>query len=274
MQRALILQFALICAGCASQLRELRGQSELSNEVGAFVLKYSDADEEVVPRIKMALNASAPALRRWGTLRERVTVEIVPNHQLLEEATHHPGYGWLRAWARYDEVFLQSPRTWGSITPTQSELNELISHELTHCLVYQLSSDRSSWSKKEFPLWFREGIASFTAGQSYRWPSLSELARFLREHPDIDLINHPESVYKSESDMVYSAAHHAFTFLVKRYGEPAVRQILVGMRDGPTFSESFKNVTGTDVSAFAAEFQNLVRQRAQAAQLDSRRQRE
>jgi hypothetical protein len=245
--------------GCAP-LRELRGRAELQNRLGAFVLRYSEEDENVIPQVKQALVAAEPALRRWGSLREPVTIDIVPDHQLLEKAINHPGYSWLRAWARYDEVFLQSPRTWGLVSPTQNELNELLVHELTHCLIYQLSSDRRSWSNKHFPLWFREGIASFTAGQGYRWPTLRELGRFLDEHPEVDLINHPEGLYQSDSDIVYSAAHQAFALLVERYGEPAVRQILLTMRAGPTFPESFQKVTGIDLATFAKEFKSYVQQ--------------
>jgi hypothetical protein len=263
---ALILCAALVGPSCASQLHELRRRAELQTGIGAFVFRYSEEDENVLPRLKQALEAAEPAVRRWGNLREPVTIEIVPNHQLLEKAINHPGDSWLKAWARYDEVFLQSPRTWGPIGPTQGELNELIVHELTHCLMYQLSSDRRSWSSKQFPLWFREGIASFTAGQGYRWPTLRELARFLDEHPEVDLINHPEALYQSDSDIVYSAAHHAFAFLVERFGEAAVRQILLTMRAGPTFPASFEKVTGIDLATFARDFKSYVQQRSRGDQ--------
>ncbi len=252
---------ALLASGCAAQVSELGSRAEVTTQVGSFVFECSDPDASSMVKVKRAVQAAGPPLLRWGTLRDPITLRVLPSHELLEKAVNRPGYDWLRAWARYNEVFVQSPRTWGFIGPTQNEVNQLLIHELTHCMMYQQSSDRLSWSGKEFPLWFREGMASFTAGQGYRWPTLDELGRFLTDHPDLDLINHPEAHYRTESDIVYSAAHHAFTFLVNRYGEAQVQQILVAMRTGLTFPQAFAQVVGIGAADFTADFQHYARWR-------------
>lgn len=251
----------LLLTGCATHAPELRRRAEITIEVGDFILEYSDQDAAALVKVERAVQAAGKPLSRWGAFRDPITIQILPSHELLERAVSRPGYDWLRAWARYDEVFLQSPRTWGLIGPTQSEVNELMVHELTHCMMYQLSADRLSWSAKEFPLWFREGMASHTAGQGYRWPTRDELARFLDEHPDLDLINHPEGLYRTESDIVYSAAHHAFTFLVSRYGESKVREVLIAMRPGLTFPKAFAKGLGITAADFAADFKRYLQSR-------------
>ena len=78
-----------------------------------------------------------------------------------------------RAWAFADQVLLQSPRTWNPVGGADDdELAELIAHEVTHALMYQLMQpgDDPSWAVEEPPLWFREGMASVTAGQGHRRP--------------------------------------------------------------------------------------------------------
>ena len=233
---------ALIAAACAAQLPQLQRRDGLSTSLGTFVIEYSDLDSSALTAIAPAVESAAPPIGRWGKLRSPVKIEVLASHELLEQAVNRPGYDWLRAWARYDEVFIQSPRSWGFIGPRQGEINELLTHELTHCTMYQQSSDRPNWSEKEFPLWFREGMASYTAGQGYRWPNVDELARFLETHPKEDPIAHADALYKEQSDIVYSAAHHAFVYLVQRYGEAGVRDILHAMRRGPSFPEAFLQV--------------------------------
>src|SRR5215472_5221581 len=252
----------IFLAACASQMPGLRHQQRVSTHVGAFLLEFSDADSTAAAQLSRALENAGASIGRWGELRSPVKLEVLPSHELLEEAVNRQGYGRLRAWARYDEILLQSPRTWGPVAPTQAEVTELLTHELTHCMMYQQSSDRLSWSEKEFPLWFREGMASYTAGQGYRWPRLEELARFLQSHPNQDPIGRPEGLYKTESDMVYSAAHHAFTYLVQQHGEAGVRTILHAMRSGPKFSEAFAQVIGMRPDDFAGQFKRYVEGRA------------
>jgi len=85
------------------------------------------------------------------------------------------------------------------------------------------------------------------------------LARFLESHPNQDPLGRLEDLYKTESDMVYSAAHHAFTYLVQQHGEQAVRAILRAMLPGPKFSEAFAQIIGVRPDDFVAQFKRYAR---------------
>ena len=69
-------------------------------------------------------------------------------------------------------------------------------------------------------------------------------------------------MYQSQSDIVYGAAHHAFTFLVNRYGEEAVRNTLAAMAAGQVFPEAFAQAVGIPPKAFVLDFEHYVRWRA------------
>jgi hypothetical protein len=208
-----------------------------------------------------AIRDAVPRLNRWGEFRELVKVYVLGDHQELEHATGRTNYPWLRAWARYGEVLIQAPHTWGLLAPTQSEVNELVLHELTHCLVYQLAAGPQDWSKKKIPLWFREGIAAFTAAQRYRWPTLDELARFYAAHPGQDPLLAGDELYREQSNFVYASAYYAFAFLRKRYGEGAIRELMYQMQQGASFPEAFERAIGISVDAFVREFERYVRWR-------------
>jgi hypothetical protein len=248
--------------GCGAHRQAGPHQARIQSEAGQFVLHHGDRDLQARQKVERAIHAAAPRLTHWGGLREPVHVFILPSHQALEQAVGRRGYDWLRAWARYDEIFLQSPRTWSVFGAAQTDIDELMLHELTHLVMYQQASDRTHWTRKGIPLWFREGMASVTASQAYRWPTLEDLARFYEAHPERDPVGDPEPLYQRHSAMVYAAAHHAFAFFVRRYGEDRVRALLREMREEQAdFRGAFERVTGLGQAAFVGDFTRYVRLR-------------
>ncbi|MGA9526415.1 MAG: hypothetical protein WBV82_33505 [Myxococcaceae bacterium] len=257
-----VAMLGLVLAGCQAHVQRGTHRTQIDSHAGQFVFEHDEVDHPSREKVARAIDKASPELARWGGLREPVHVYILPSHQALEDAVQRPDYDWLRAWAKYDQIFLQSPRTWSVLGASQSDVDELVLHELTHIVMYQQAANRTHWSRKGIPLWFREGMASFTANQGYRWPSLEDLARFLHRNPDTHPIANPEPLYRGESAIVYGAAHHAFAFLVRRYGEDEVREILRAMREEELdFRGAFEQTTGVTHDAFVEDFTRYVRLR-------------
>lgn len=197
---------------------------------------------------------------RWGQLRAPLRVEVLPDHEALEEAVDRKGYPWLRAWARYGEVWVQAPSTWGILGASDAALRELLVHELTHVVMYQRAAGEDDWRRRQIPIWFREGMASWTARQGYRRVKLPEIAEWLRDHPGDDPVGGADAMYRDSDGVVYAAGHHAFAFLVERYGVAAVRALLARMyATGETFPKAFEVVIGLSKESFEAEFDRFVR---------------
>ena len=137
------------------------------------------------------------AAERWGRILEPVVVTIHPTHQALEAAAHREGFPWLRAWARRASVDLQSPRTWSRGRASDAAMTQILAHELTHCVMYQWSALDRSRLNRGIPLWFREGMASVTAGQELR-PKSSDAGRRSQEKKG-DPLAAPEALLKSDS---------------------------------------------------------------------------
>ena len=223
-----------------------------------FQLLYTSADAPEVARIRAGLLSAGPRLSRWGSFRQGVWIRVFPDHESLEEAVDRRGYPWLRAWAFGDQILLQSPRSWSPVpgAAASAELDELLTHELTHALMYQLiePEDGPLFSPdtplEEPPLWFREGMASVTAGQGHRRLSGDDLAAWLLVHPGANLMNPSAELYRTEKEAVYGAAHRAFDLLVATSGDQAVRDVLRGVRSGARFADAFKAATGRGLSEF------------------------
>jgi hypothetical protein len=251
----------LLSTGCTLSRSVKKELLPLETQVGTFRLEYPRDEAVDVAMVQTAIERASPRLARWGRLQGPVTVSVHADHAALEEAAKRPGYAWLRAWARYDGVDVQAPGSWRPLRGTQRDLDELLLHELTHTLMYQVAADQGGWRQKKIPAWFREGMASFTAEQAYRWPTLEQLARILEEHPTWDPLLRPEPLHREQMPVAYGAAHHAFTFLVNRYGEETIRALLQEMSRGPDFPVAFTATVGLPPDTFLRDFARYLRLR-------------
>lgn len=262
---AAAVAFALLTACAMSRPISTSHEPALAARVQApgllFELQYTRPDGAEVGRIGSGLLAAGPLLSRWGSFRQSVRIRVFPDHESLELELKKKNYPWLRAWAFGDQILLQSPRSWNSASSTalQGELSELLLHELTHALMYQLITpeDAPGWAVdapfEEPPFWFREGMASVTAGQGHRRMAASDLQRWSGDHPGADLLRPTPELYRTESEAVYGAAHRAFELLVQLSGDQSVRDVLRGVRTGARFSDAFAAATGRKLAAFEDE---------------------
>ncbi len=244
-----------------------------------FRVQYWPEDERTVRQVVKALQEAAPRVQRFGDLVQPVTITIHPTHDALETAVNRSGYGWLRAWARYQTIDMQSPRTWGLFGASDKKLDELLTHELTHCAMYQLAGDDLTWMYKEIPIWFSEGIATVAADSRERRAGPEDLWRYYhdtlpagsgggepgRTHgPRVpvalpgDPIVDPGPIYQDQSEIVYRAARHAAEFLIARYGEAKVHRILELMGSGMRFPAAFREAVGISDAEFASDFRRYV----------------
>src|SRR3954467_2574666 len=243
---------AAACAGTAPRpsntvQRDLPLAAQARGKAGSFDLRYCSDDREEIERLRSALLVAATPLSRWGTFEHPVAIRLYPDHQSLEAAVQREGYPWLRAWAFADRIFLQSPRSWNDPSPATvvAELRELLAHELTHALMYQLLG-----GAPEPPLWFREGMASVTAGQGHRRPTAEELSRWIAAHPGEDLLEPAPDVYRTEKEAVYGAAHRAFELFLTMAGDDGVRELLLLARGGRLCQDAFSTLTGVSAARF------------------------
>lgn len=234
--------------------------SELVVDGAAFQLTYDAVDTKSARDVSEALKVAVPRIQRWGKFRAPMRVRIHPTHEALEAAVRRYDYPWLRAWARYDSIDVQSPRTWSLLGAQPQHIVELLTHEITHCLMYQSVATETDWARKSIPLWFREGMASVTASQGYRRPTEEELWRYLRTHPEKDPLTDGEAMQQFEQDIVYGASHRAFEHILSRWGDDAVKATMQAMMSGLEFPAAFLQVTGTTASEFAKGYIRLVRE--------------
>lgn len=246
-------------ACCAGPLGALRVETPLTIGGQRFTLKSDEKSAADRQAIESALEKATAGLTRWGGLEAPVTVYLLASHEDLEAAVHRRGFAWLRAWARYDDVIFQAPSTW---TTSPSTVEQLVLHELTHCLLFQRAGTRETWLEKKIPLWFREGMAISTAGQAPLYPSLEDSALWLVRNPTLDAFRDGEVLSEGQSAQMYGIALHAFNFLERRYGTDHLQDLMTTMRKGSDFETAFDEIIGVPVVRFQRDFENYLRLRA------------
>lgn len=249
----------LLCA-CANPLHTLHQRRTVALDGAQVTVAWGHDDDQAERQVTKALTRALPELNRWGGLTSPVTLSVLPTHEALEQVTGRSGYGWLRAWGRYDEVWLQSPRTWPHGT-RDSDLIERLTHELTHCLLFQRSATAATWEQTAIPFWFREGMATVTARQGYLFASLEDLARWQTSQPTLDVFEQGEAISVAHFDQAYGVSHHAMTFFLKRYTDEALLAVMRAMSAGQAFDRAFVTAIGLTPAAFAREFNHYLRWR-------------
>jgi hypothetical protein len=213
---------------------------------------YTFDDRKIWREIADALNYAFRTTKHWGGLRSNLTIRIFPSHRALEDAVNVK-YPWLRAWAMYDEIYLQSPRTWWSGN-YRDALSELLAHELTHVLMYQMCCHKADWHKRDIPFWFVEGMASVTARQGYRrWPK-AKLSKFLQTPHGRNIWLRPENNLQHDQAASYSLAHWMFVRLLQNGGPAKVRQLLEQLQRVSTFTVAFFLTYGQTTNQFITQF--------------------
>lgn len=252
------LALLLAASGCVTPLASLTRVTTVTAGAQRFELKSQpDATEDEL-RLRRSLERAVPKLERWGGLQGPVTIRVAPTHDELERAVGRNGFDWLRAWAQYDDLIIQSPGSWAG---TDRDVDELVVHELSHCLLFQRAGTRQTWATKGIPLWFREGMATVTAEQGLRFPSLEDLADWLLRTGASDVFGQAEALSQTAYGQIYGLSFHAMRFLLRRYGDSAVTKTMEGMGSGSMFDAAFERAVGLAPRRFEADFLNYVRLR-------------
>ncbi len=220
-----------------------------------LVVRYERGEDRDARDVQRVLPVAVARARRWGPL-ESATIVVHRSDESFRAATGETGRSALRAWTIYDQVHVRSPNAWGLLGAGEREVQDVLAHELVHCVANQRIGDRDAWARRPLPFWFREGMgidvpddqvdrairARLRTFESRRTPPTGEsaLARagaLLPEYPDL----------------AYATAYVAFRELLGHGGDAVVGRILDGVREGAPFAESFAAAAGLPVEAFDAE---------------------
>jgi hypothetical protein len=269
--RALLGAVLLFCGtvGCScTTVRGAERTAAVQTEAGPIQLEFVEWHEETSELLRSAVPEAAKALSRWGGLLEPVRITVVNSHWELEEMVGRPLPG-ISAWARRTQIVLWDPRWWPlpasakedpalAARLRRTQVTGLLKHELTHSLMFQHAGRLPSETQDRIPFWFREGMASFTAGEGQQWPPPESLSQWLAKNPDVDVLRDGAKLSRTNPGIAYGAGYHAFDFLIRRYGDATVMRVLDLMRVHEGFPAAFREALGISVESFTTDFRRYL----------------
>ncbi|TMQ73337.1 MAG: hypothetical protein E6K80_00385 [Candidatus Eisenbacteria bacterium] len=139
------------------------------------------------------------------------------------------------------------------------DLRHVVVHELTHAYMFDMlygGAAGAMLARQSFyqvPLWFAEGLAEYN---SLGMESNAEM--FLR---DGTISGYLPPLEYAGGYIVYKQGQSAVSYLVDRYGEPRLRDLLQRMRQMHSFERAFQRSLGVPVERFDDQWREWLRKR-------------
>ncbi len=254
---------ALACPGAAAHA-QLFGQNKVqygryewrsitSDHFGVYF--YAGLDSLAIRVMDLAEKTHAMLSRRMGhSLGRRVPIILYGSHNDFAQTNVTPelidaGTGGFTEVLRNRVVL--------PFTGSYEDLRHVVVHELTHALMFDLfygGSATSLIARQSFyqaPLWFAEGMAEY-----YSLGLESNAEMFLR---DGIIEGYLPPLEYAGGYIVYKQGQSAISFLVERYGEERLRDLLQRVRQMRVFDRAFRRSVGLSVPKFDEQWRAWLR---------------
>ncbi|MBI1799213.1 MAG: PD40 domain-containing protein [Candidatus Eisenbacteria bacterium] len=218
---------------------------------------YAGLDSLSLRVLDLAEKAHAMLSRRMGhTLERRVPIILYGSHNDFAQTNVTPelidaGTGGFTE-VLHNRVVLP-------FTGSYEDLRHVVVHELTHAVMFDMlygGSAATLIARQGFyqmPLWFAEGMAEYMSlGEE------SNEQMFLR---DGQIDGYLPPLEYSGGYIVYKQGQSAIGYLVSRFGEERLRDILERARQMHNFEGAFQHSVGTSVNKFDGQWREWLKKR-------------
>jgi tetratricopeptide (TPR) repeat protein len=229
-----------------------------SRETEHFVIKYTEADKVLAAWLADYLEQwFAEYQQRYGFApTDKVLVEILASREMFSgRVLALPGLpGAAQGASTGPLLVIPSPQADGRSQPYNWA--SVVRHELTHVFNLQQSEYR-------VPLWLTEGLAVRAEG-SHRFAAQREF--LLRRYLSGTLYNlntiargYHNFTQPEEVILAYLQGWLYVEYLVSKYGEEVIPQLLTAYRQGLTTSDALRRVCGIELAGLEQGYQEYIR---------------
>lgn len=148
-----------------------------------------------------------------------------------------------------------------------NELQELITHELTHVFQFDLlwgNQGGALTAVTQPPLWTFEGLSEYTTDRWSSWSTLILRDAVLNDRlPEFNEAGDLVQRYPMPRDPAYDVGHAVYEFLVEKYGRGAIRDLWLALKGSSLLSrrDPFLRTFRIPARQFGQEFKRWLRAR-------------
>jgi len=149
------------------------------------------------------------------------------------------------------------------ISPNNIEWGkDAIAHELTHLVIHQITLNPYSG----LPVWLDEGLAMRSEGlQEPQFSSALAEAIDSGSLISVQSLCSPFSAFPEEAILSYAQSYSLVEYLISRYGQEKMSQLLAIFRQGAGYDEALEAVYGFDIDGLDSLWQVYITDKYQAA---------
>ena len=215
-------------------------------------------DGQVRATCEREFDGMVATLSDWGRYRRPVRLASVSDRNALSAASPCPTEGLLRAVAGLESLLILRPAAWGR-APSPLEIEQTLTHELAHVLLFQRCAPPGSQREVHLPTWFREGMATVVA----EGPPAPGQRRQLADHPALDALPDADgALIDRHPGAAYAVANQAFQSWMERFGSRRLSALCRAMRAGHGFVAAHERACGVSAEVWTRQWVVAVRQEA------------
>jgi len=227
-------------------------------ESAHFLAFFSERDRKVAEEVvRIAEKACRRITADIGIeLDERIYIYVCGTKAEFRRLLRNSVQEWAAAVAipSIKAIVAMAPRALGDSYP--GEMGKIIAHEVTHVVIGVLLGDRVGI----IPRWVHEGIAVYEAGEwglGWSW-TLGSAAIAGRLIP-LSNISHGFPDESSDALLAYAQSYSAISYIMRKFGSGAIRDMLVGVKEGLGFEDAFTKAIGLSPGDFEEIWRSYVR---------------
>ncbi len=130
-----------------------------------------------------------------------------------------------------------------------------VAHELTHLVIHQMTFNPYN----DLPPWLNEGLAMHTEGvlgpqfTTYLNKAIAE-----KRLISVRSLSSPFSAYAEESYLSYAQSYSLVDFLISKYGQTQMLELLLTFREGSSYDNALEQVYGFNMDGLDTLWQDYV----------------
>lgn len=130
-----------------------------------------------------------------------------------------------------------------------------VAHELTHLVIHQMTSNPYN----DLPTWLSEGLAMYTEGAlGLEYTVYLDKAISEEKLVSVRSLSSPFSAYAGQSYLAYAQSYSLVNFLISRYGQTQMLELLLTFREGSSYDDALEQVYGFNMDGLDTLWQDYV----------------
>jgi hypothetical protein len=130
-----------------------------------------------------------------------------------------------------------------------------LSHELAHLVTYQMTSNPYN----SIPVWLNEGISMYAEGElEADYENYLKAAAVGGYLISVQSLCSPFSAYSDKSYLSYAESYSIVDFLIEKYGQQKIHQLLTVFKAGSTYDNALLEVYGYDLAGLNKQWQDYI----------------